>query len=344
MNLFFQFPDFYRLICIIILASKPWSQGPYWNYGWNRRFFMWDKGICRNNGEICQCSLVLPWFDLAYLVPWVLFTKSSVSRSRTQKSQETCSTGRAFFLTLYLFETELGGSLESKSITSVSRHITETFFGECVISEEKWAIPQALQISEELYCISEVPGSLHQFYRLLGHLCSIKWSGMEKYAATLNLCSKAFLRATWHWMDSRGYWRDNLCVEMKIKNTDACLIASEEMLRLQSVEQMKGSFCHVMQETLRLPNQNQSVAKGVSCGTEWLFSLITVCIRLDYLNQLVSAPERSKPALCTPISLILSCLLLVTTARVLRLRNSSWALSEGKASGIAQIRHWKYLN
>lgn len=274
----------------------------------------------------------------------IVHQMSSVSRSRTQKSQEMCSTGRAFFWTLYLFETELGGSPESKSIPSVSRHITETFFGECVISEEKWAIPRALQISEDLYCISEVPGSLHQVYRLLRHLCSIKWSGTEKYAATLNLCSKTFLRVTWPWMDSRGYWRDNLCVEMKIKNTHACLIASEEMLRLQSVEQMKGGFCHVMQETLSLPNQNQSVAKGVFCGTEWLFSLITVCTRLEYLNQLVSAPERSKPALCTPISLILPCLFLVTTARVLRLGNSSWALSEGKASGIVQIKRWKCLN
>lgn len=71
---------------------------------------------------------------------------------------------------------------------------------------------------------------------------------------------------------------------MKIKNMDACLIG-EEMLRLQSMEQMRGSFCHVVQETLRFPNQNQSVAKGVSCGTEWSFSLITVCTRLEYLNQ-----------------------------------------------------------
>lgn len=61
---------------------------------------------------------------------------------------------------------------------------------------------------------------------------------------------------------------------MKIKNMDACLIG-EEMLRLQSMEQMRGSFCHVVQETLRFPNQNQSVAKGVSCGTEWSFSLIS---------------------------------------------------------------------
>lgn len=104
---------------------------------------------------------------------------------------------------------------------------------------------------------------------------------------------------------------------------------------------MKGSFCHVVQKTLRLPNQNQTVAKGVSCGTEWLFLLIMVCTRLEYLNQDTSAPERSKPALCTLISLILPCLLLVTTARVLRLGNSTWALSEGKASGIAQIRQWK---
>lgn len=71
---------------------------------------------------------------------------------------------------------------------------------------------------------------------------------------------------------------------MKIRHTDACLIAGEEMLRLQSIEQMKSSFCHVGQETLRLPNQNQSVAKVISCGTEWLFLLITVCTRLEYLN------------------------------------------------------------
>lgn len=95
-------------------------------------------------------------------------------------------------------------------------------------------------------------------YRLLGHLYSIKWSGMEKCAATLNLCSKALLRATWHWMDSRGYWRDNISVEMKIKNTDACLIAGEEILRAWSKCKV---VCHVLQETLRLPNQNQKGSK-----------------------------------------------------------------------------------
>lgn len=46
-----------------------------------------------------------------------------------------------FESTLYLFETEGGGSPESKFIPSAFRHIIETFCGEYIISGEKWATP-----------------------------------------------------------------------------------------------------------------------------------------------------------------------------------------------------------
>jgi len=50
--------------------------------------------------------------------------------------------------------------------------------------------PKALQISEELYCISEVPAPSVSCTGTRGSwtLCSVKWSGMEKYATTLNFC------------------------------------------------------------------------------------------------------------------------------------------------------------
>lgn len=104
---------------------------------------MWDKGICRDNGEICQHSLVLLWFDLAHLIPQVLFTKCVQFLDLELKNPKKCAPWAKglFELTLYLFETELGGSPESKSIPSVFRHITETFFGGYIISGEKWVIP-----------------------------------------------------------------------------------------------------------------------------------------------------------------------------------------------------------
>lgn len=91
---------------------------------------MWDKGTCRDNGEICQHSLVLLWFDLAHLVPQVLFTKCVQFLDLELKNPKKCDPWAKSLLelTLYLFETELGGSPESKSIPSVFRHITETFF------------------------------------------------------------------------------------------------------------------------------------------------------------------------------------------------------------------------
>lgn len=130
-------------------------------------------------------------------------------------------------------------------------------------------------------------------------------------------------------------WKWKLRIQMPV---------GEEMLKkLQSMEQMKGSSCHVVQEILRLPNRKQSVAKGVSWGTEWSFSLISVCAKLEYLNQDTSAhicSWKEQASSLTPISLILPHLLLVTAARALGLGNTTWALSvapEGKASGIAWL-------
>lgn len=102
---------------------------------------MWDKDICRDNGEICQHSFVLLWFDLAHLVPRVLFTKCVQFLDQELKNPKKCAprAKRLFELTLYLFEPELGGSPESKSIPSVFRCKRETFFGEYIDRGEKWA-------------------------------------------------------------------------------------------------------------------------------------------------------------------------------------------------------------
>lgn len=107
---------------------------------------MWDKGICRNNGEICQHLLVLLWFDLAYFVLQVLLTKCvQFLDLELQNPKKFAPWAECLFeLTLYLFETEVGGSPESKSMPSVFRHITETIFGEYIISVEKWAIPTGI--------------------------------------------------------------------------------------------------------------------------------------------------------------------------------------------------------
>lgn len=109
---------------------------------------MWDKDICRDNGEICQHSFVLLWFDLAHLVPRVLFTKCVQFLDQELKNPKKCAprAKRLFELTLYLFEPELGGSPESKSIPSVFRCKTETFFGEYIDRGEKWAIPTGTSV------------------------------------------------------------------------------------------------------------------------------------------------------------------------------------------------------
>lgn len=120
-----------------------------------------------------------------------------VSRARTPKFQEmgVLWAERLFELTLYSFETELGGPSESKSIPSIFRHITETFFGEDIISGEKWEIPKATSMLRRAllhFRGAWLPPSVVQAVRGSWALCWIKWSGMEKYATTLKLCSSGY--------------------------------------------------------------------------------------------------------------------------------------------------------
>ena len=64
---------------------------------------------------------------------------------------------------------------------------------------------------------------------------------------------------------------------MEMKTTETCLIAGAEILRVQGLEQLNGSLCHVVLGLQGFPTETKSAAKGVTCGTEWSFSLITVC-------------------------------------------------------------------
>lgn len=75
---------------------------------------MWDKGICRNNGEIWQHMLFLLWFDLAHLVPQGLFTKCVQFLDLELKNPKECVpwAESLFELPVYLFETEQGESPE----------------------------------------------------------------------------------------------------------------------------------------------------------------------------------------------------------------------------------------
>lgn len=89
-----------------------------------------------------------------------------------------------FELSFYSFEAELSGSSESKSIPSIFRRVTETFFGNISSVGRNGQFPKDLQISEEAYCISEMPGSLHQLYRQSGaagpfaQLNEVGWKNM----------------------------------------------------------------------------------------------------------------------------------------------------------------------